>query len=108
MWVLEFEAPKVTRCHRYFMWVTCTCLDGYQIRQQSIPDGGSLWWSDNDKKWMRLEDIGGSGATYCPVNTLKAFKRHLRKHPELKGRRVTLASRYQGLNVHAEWRGLNG
>jgi hypothetical protein len=93
MWVLEFEAPKGTRCHRYFDSVTCMCAN-------------SLWWSDEDKKWVPLEDIKDSGSSNCgPVRTLKAFKRHLRKHPELKGRRVTLASRYHGQNVHAEWHG---
>lgn len=41
------------------------------------------------------------GNTSKPIRTLRAFKRFLRDHPELKGRRVKLVSRFIGFNVDA-------
>lgn len=78
--------------HRYFWSAT--------VMDKQEPD---LWWSDEHKKFTPMDEMGNQGGSNQspPIRTLRAFKRFLRKHPELKGRRVTLVSRYVGCDIEA-------
>jgi len=86
---MRFEAPKGTRLHRYFWGVTIT------------DSGTNLWWNHDLRKWEPLsahpQDAYG---THAPCRTLRAFKRMLRKFPELEGK-VCLVNRYIGYDVYA-------
>lgn len=91
--ILEFKAPRGQRVHRYF-W-SATVWD----------DGPSMWWIDelnaffpDGSSELKLYSHGNHSR---PIRTLRAFKRFLRKHPELKGRTVRLVNRYVGYDVEA-------
>ncbi len=70
---LLFEAPNGERLHRYGVWVKAF----------------GLWWVDDANTWMTWEDYQASyprsaaSSSSPPVKTLKAFKRHVRKHSEI-------------------------
>lgn len=65
-----------------------------------------LWWADKQKKWLNpaeMDDDEYYGNT-APCDSFKAFKRHLRKHPELrKLDEVVLVSRFKGYDIRARW-----
>jgi hypothetical protein len=91
-WRFYFEAPKGTRIlSSRFIGITSFALN--------------RWWSYEHKKWCPMFECGNQGASstvHC--NSFKAFKRHLRRHPELQtGETVTLASRFIGHDIHARW-----
>lgn len=57
-----------------------------------------LWYSTKNKVWQEnLDQSGGSNFYKC--KTLKAALRHIRKHPELKGKRMLLSSKFVGHDV---------
>ena len=57
-----------------------------------------LWWSDEHQRWGTLHDVGTEGGSNAyPCRTIRAFERHLRKHPELGS--ATLVHRYAGQDV---------
>lgn len=91
-WQFSFEVEKPNRLHRYF-WCA-TIMDGQE------PD---MWWSDEHKQFVPHGQMGSQGGgSHSPViRTFRAFKRFLRKHPELHGRRVRLVSRYVGHDIEA-------
>lgn len=83
---MKFDKPKGQRLHSRFMWIYID-LD--------------LWWSYKDRKWVKSEEMDraqfySSGA---PCRTLRAFRSHLRKHPEIKGH-ATLVNRFAGYDIH--------
>mgnify|MGYP000037865079 CR=1 FL=1 len=87
---MRFEAPKGERVHRYFWAVTLT---------ETIED--DLWWNTTLCKWEPyLTNKGHGYSTHAPCKTLKAFKRMLRKYPEIVGRCV-LVNRYKYLDVYS-------
>jgi hypothetical protein len=91
-WQFYFDAPKGTRILRSrFHGITQFSMD--------------LWWSYEHKKWLPMAECGVKGAcTTVPCRSFKAFKSHLRRHPELQtGETVTLASRFGGHDIHARW-----
>lgn len=82
---MRFQKPKGQRIHRYFIWVTAK---------------PGLWWVPSIRKWKYSNEIKDVDCQSCyPCRTVKAFKRHIRKHPEIKGR-ATLVSRYSGYDVY--------
>jgi hypothetical protein len=85
---MQFDKPKGKRLHRYFYGITSN-------------DG--LWWIPSIKQWVdyypHAQDCA-TASTYYPCRTLKAFRRHLRKHPEIRGKAV-FKSLYQGFDVYA-------
>ncbi len=88
--VMHFEAPKGERVHRYFWAVTLT-----EITEDN------LWWNTKLGKWEPYQANKDHGySTHAPCKTLKAFKRMLRKYPEIIGRCV-LVNKYKGLDVYA-------
>lgn len=97
-WELKFQAEKGQRLHRYFWQAT--------IMDKLEPD---LWWCDEYNMFLPHEVLRDSPYGYSshsrPIRTLRAFKRFLRKHHEIRGRTVRLVSRYVGYDIEAEWRG---
>ena len=93
MWHFEFEAPVGTRIlsSRFF-----------GITHFSLQD---LWWSYTYNKWLPLSECNGNCSNTNHIRSFKAFKRHLRKHPELRScGEVVLQSRYVGHSIKAYWR----
>lgn len=91
-WIFYFDAPKGTRILRSrFIGITFFALD--------------LWWSYEHKKWLPMAECGVKGASSTVrCHSFKAFKSHLRRHPELQtGETITLASRFGGYDIHARW-----
>jgi hypothetical protein len=91
-WQFYFDAPKGSRILRSrFIGITLHSL--------------SHWWSYEHKKWCPMFECGLEGASSTvPCRSFKAFKSHLRRHPELQtGETVTLASRFGGYDIHARW-----
>jgi len=92
-WLFFFDAPKGSRILRSrFIGITQFSMD--------------LWWSYEHKKWLPMAECGTKGASstvHC--RSFKAFKSHLRRHPELQigGALITLASRFMGHDIHAGW-----
>ena len=83
---LYFKFPKGDRVHRYF-WAVC-------LRSRS------LWWNHDNRKWEPLNTTENCNySTHAPCKTVKAFKRMLRKNPQIQGDAV-LVSRYIGYTVH--------
>jgi hypothetical protein len=65
--------------------------------------GESLWWSKEHKTFTSYEKRGKEGAsTHSPHKSHRAFYRFLRKHPELKGCKIRLCSRYVDNDLIAE------
>jgi len=91
-WQFYFEAPKGTRILR-------SRFHGITNFEEN------LWWSHEHKKWLPLEECGTKGAsTTLHCRSFKAFKSHLRRHPELRAvKTVVLASRFVGHDITARW-----
>ena len=91
MWKFEFDAPVGTRMMKRFFGATTFQSD--------------LWYSEVLKKWVPIAEVPDDSlaSTHARCNSFKAFKRHLRKHPELRGLEVILASRFMGYDVRARW-----
>ena len=91
MWLIAYDALVGERVNRYFFGIT------------TFDD---LWYCKDLDKWVSIDKVpdesGCSNYKHC--RTIKAFKRNLRKHPELQASgEVRLVSRYMGLNVTATW-----
>ena len=84
---MKFEAQRGNRVHRYFVGVT---------------NFSGMWWMPSSRKWIQglpqklSEDVWSSAR----CRTIRAFRRHLRKHPEIRGKAV-LVSRFYGCDVRA-------
>jgi len=89
--IIWFDAPVGERLGRYYL--------GISVRDE---DGSGLWWSRRDCRWYRSRDFPDHGglSSHAPCATVRAFKRHLRKHEaELRGYIARLESRYVGHDV---------
>lgn len=77
---ITFQAPLGRRyLRRWIMGITS--FDG-------------IWWCYETKRWVKdLKDAPGAASSHVPCKSYKAFMRHIRKHPELKGHEVILVSR---------------
>jgi len=79
---MKFEQCKGNRLHKQFIWIT---------------NFSNLWWSPAKNKWVeKPEDSCYSNCKKC--RSLKAFRRHLRKHPEIRGKAI-LVSRFIGYDI---------
>ncbi len=101
MWKLTYEAPVGSRIDHSWMWV--------QV-EELIEDQKPLWWVYSLRRWSEVnESVShlGYSNSHCKPQSVKAFKRYLEKHPELKGYRVVLCNRRhragQSLDVTAVW-----
>lgn len=85
---MRFEQTKGRRFHKQFSWIT---------------NHAGLWWVPCVKKWLSSEEIPkdhtGYGSCYS-CKTLRAFRRHLRKHPEIRGKAI-LTHRYRNCDIYA-------
>lgn len=98
-WQFTFESHEngyaQSYKHRFGgWWVGVNCINNEQE---------SLWWSNEIKKWVTYDKIGDKGGSnHCQIGTgLRAFKRHLRNHPELQGYEVYYASRLRNNDIKA-------
>ena len=93
MWHFKFDAPVGSRIlNSRFFGVTHFADE-------------DLWWSYTHKRWLPLAKCIGTSSNTKIVRSFKAFKRHLRKHPELIAcGEVVLVSRYVGHNITAIWK----
>jgi len=74
---MKYDLPKGQRIKKGFLWITCF--------------DKTMWYCDDCNKWY-------DGVVTCPhpysdskrCGSVRAFRRHLRKHPELKGITMTL------------------
>lgn len=66
-------------------------------------DAELLWWSYTLRKWTSVEDAGRC-SSHAPCKTYRAFLRHLREHPELKGYEVTLVGQCVASCFVAVWK----
>ena len=87
---LEFtsEAKVGERFNRY----------GMSIFVYKKDDTCAWWWSYDEKKWVKNNiDISGPYSNCKPCRTLKAFKRHVRKHMgHIKDAEIVWSNRYIG------------
>jgi ubiquinone/menaquinone biosynthesis C-methylase UbiE len=61
-----------------------------------------LWWCHATRKWVTSNTpMPQGGSTHADCKSYRAFLRHLRKHPELKGYEVYLVSRFRDNNIIA-------
>jgi hypothetical protein len=80
---ITFQAPVRQRIlRRYILGITT--FDG-------------LWWCYETKRWV--EEPKSDASTHAPCKSYKAFLRHIRKHPELKGHEVILVSRFRDNDI---------
>lgn len=84
---MRFEQQKGMRFHSQFLWI--------------IVRGAGLWWSEERHKWINSADRenGESLSTACRCRSLRAFRRHLRKHPEINGKAV-LVSKFINCDIY--------
>jgi len=84
---MRFDKQKPYRVNRYFC---------------SITNFDGLWWLVDSKVWVKdlPSPLTEVATTSVDCKTLRAFRRHLRNHPEIQGKAV-LVSRYKGYDVYA-------
>ena len=80
-----FQKPKGQRLYKRFIWIT---------------NFNNLWYVESIRKWILTPPIDGDYSNCVSCKTIRAFRRHLRKHPEIKGKAV-LVSRFKGYDVFA-------
>lgn len=84
---MKYDKPKGQRINRYFHGIN---VDDY-------------WWIPSLKIWSKTpfegEHKGLTAQSYRPCRTLKAFRRHLRKNPEIR-EQATLISEYVGYDIN--------
>ena len=97
MWQFEFEAPVQTRILRnHFFGIQHYGKDGMVDK----------WFANVQKKWLAPSAIDSSEGYSNTANcrSFKAFKRHLRKNPELQEcSPVVLVSRFADHSIIARW-----
>ena len=98
MWKFEFEQPAGARILSGRFFGVCH----WNPSNRDI----DLWWGESERRWAPFDELHNMDVccTHAPVHSFKAFKRHLRKHPELKlVEEVVLVSRFVGYNIKARW-----
>jgi hypothetical protein len=96
MWEFEFQAPAGQRIlNSRFLWIQA---EGF------LQAYGKKEWVSDDEYWSFQIRPGATNSYGC--KSFKAFKRHLKNHPELKvSKEVRLVSEFVGYDVIAKWRG---
>lgn len=91
----EFDAPLGQRyLNRYVLGITVDYVEEGLIK--------SLWFCWGTRTWVKADiPTPQRACSHAPCNSFRAFKRHLRKHPELKGCCVTLCSRMPENDIRA-------
>ena len=85
---LKFDKPKGQRIKRGF----------YSVEIEEV----DWWWEEDSRTWKRIADAIPPFVSNSPCKTVKAFRRHVRKHKKYMGQ-VTfrLVSAYVGYDVYA-------
>jgi hypothetical protein len=78
---MKYEAPKGKRLNKYFMWIEVV----------------GMWWCYKNKKWVNNPEYDASTGKRCL--TMKAFRKHLKKFPDIKGKAI-LINKYPGHNIY--------
>lgn len=68
---------------RYFLWI----------------DTPGLWWNESKRVWQENIDDRHIFSSGCHCKTVRSFRKHLKKHPELNGKEIRLANRYVGQDI---------
>ena len=79
---MKYDKPKGQRLKRYFRCINAT---------------NGLWWVPELNEWSEFS-TGMDMQNFCPCKTVRAFRRHLRKHPEIRGC-AELVSVYDGYDI---------
>jgi len=82
---LIYDKPKGKRFNRYFWYIEAL----------------NYWWSIKYKRWVSESSkpyYDGAFSSCYSCKSVKAFKRHIKNHPELSGE-VTLVNKYKGYDV---------
>lgn len=91
MWHFQYESPsgqRILEGRRNFIGVT---------------NNIGMWFVFAVNRWQMKTD-GYSASTHdARCRGFRAFRRYLRRHPELRGAEVTLVSRFRGNNITAIW-----
>lgn len=90
---LKFEKPKGKRFKRYFI--------GIQPIDKYYNEDFKYWYDYTLGKWQHNDELDRChmySNAFWPCNTVKAFRRHLKKNPEMKGK-LRLVNRYIGYDV---------
>lgn len=83
-----YKKSKGTRLKKQFLDITV--------------DEVSIWWVPQMKQWYAIDNIpkGMHYQSWCPCKSVRAFKRHVRKHPEVScAYNLHLNSKYIGYDV---------
>lgn len=91
MWKFEFDQPAGARILR--------------SRFLGVSNYDGFWFVPELNRWIGPDERSNLGMqNYATCRSFKAFKRHLRKHPELrKASEVHLRSRFVDYNIVAKW-----
>ena len=102
MWVFSFDAPR-----------GCRVMSGFS--EVTVMEPAGYWWVRDDKKWVDDIDKGRGkhlsshhDAFEGAPRTFRAFKRYLKRRPELRGCEVLLChgmfdTRGFNLGITAKW-----
>ena len=105
MWKFKFEAPAGSRVMKQgFIWITC-----YPTLKESQVVAPN--YNEKLGRWVYDSTWTSTASGEC-IKSFKAFKKYLRKHPELQieGVDVVLVNKYyndssnkHGFNIIANW-----
>lgn len=96
MWKFKYDSPRNDRLHKQgFVWVTC--FADTDIITPKYCEQLDLWIQTND--WSKV-----SSDSSKPVTCFRAFKKYLRKHPELriKGVEIIFHNRLLAIDTKGE------
>lgn len=85
--------------HDFFGLEYCMNYDDYSIETMRNVD---LYYDPHQKLWVHRKEYTGSGfPARFPCNSLKAAKRHLKKHNEIpKGTKFRLVSKFVNGDIY--------
>lgn len=90
---MRYERQKPYRLKRYFVGI-------FALFDEK---GNSYWYNYDLKRWEYDTEAQWEKYSYSnlfgPCKTVRAFKRHLRKHPYMRGK-LRLHNRYFGFDVY--------
>lgn len=96
MWKFKHNSPRNDRLHKQgFLWVTC-CGDENEITPM-YNEHLDLWIQTHD--WSKVTSCSSK-----PISCFRAFKKYLRKHPELriKGVEIIFHNRLLAIDTKGE------
>jgi len=91
---MKWDQCKGNRLHKRFIWML---IRKPPEKSKYNKDGDTLWWDDERNIWT--ENPIGHSSSCKSCRSLRAFRRHLRKHPEIKGYTAILVNRFAKYDV---------